>query len=183
MIHGMQNGQVDDKTGLGGKAVRNRRIPAWPFEKYETMTDSSRRRFVVGGLVVVAGAGVAGCGGGGGSGSVVAPATSATPSGPPLVASEAGEWAKLVGTSFQISTSTGKVPAVLTALERITDASRPTSLGRQQPFYAVFQMDARQAPVGGETYQLSHASKGNFDLFLGMSSEIQGKGVLTALLN
>ena len=148
------------------------------------MTDSSRRRFVVGGLVVVAGAGVAGCGGGGGgSGSIVAPPASTTPAGPPLVASEAGEWDKLVGSSFQISTNTGKVPAVLASLERIADASRPASLGRQQPFYAIFQMDARQMPAGGETYQVSHAAKGNFDLFLGMSSEIQGKGVLTALLN
>lgn len=146
------------------------------------MTDSSRRRFVVGGLVVVAGAGVAGCGGGG-SGSVVAPVTSATPAGPPLVASEAGEWDKLVGTSFQISTPAGKVSAVLASLERIADASRPASLGRQQPFYAIFQMDARQAPAGGATFQLSHATKGSFELFLGMSSEVQGKGVLTALLN
>lgn len=23
------------EIGAGGKAVRNRRIPAWPFEKYE----------------------------------------------------------------------------------------------------------------------------------------------------
>lgn len=133
----------------------------------------------------MAGAGVAGCDGGGGgqAGSVVAPATSATPAGPPLIASEPGEWDKLVGSSFQISTPTGKVPAVLARLERIADASRPVSLGRQQPFYAVFQMDERQVPAGGETYQLSHASKGNFDLFMGMPSVVQGKGVLTALLN
>jgi hypothetical protein len=171
------------KVHFGGKAVRNRRIPAWPFEKYETMTDSSRRRFVVGGLVVVAGAGVAACGGGGAPGSVTAPTTGATPAGPPLVASEASEWDKLVGTSFQISTGTGRVPAVLAALERIADPTRPATLGRQQPFYAIFQMDLRLAPAGGETYQLSHATKGSFDLFLGMSNEIQGKGVLTALLN
>lgn len=137
---------------------------------------------MVGGLVVMAGAGVAGCGGGG-SGSVVAPTTGATPAGPPLTASEAGEWDKLVGSSFLIATPTGKVSAVLASLERIADTSRPTSLGRQQPFYAVFQMEARLAPEGGATYQLSHATKGNFDLFLGMSSEVQGKGVLTALLN
>lgn len=132
----------------------------------------------------MAGAGVAGCDGGGSQpGSVVVPVTGATPAGPPLVASEAGEWDKLVGTSFQISTPTGKVPAVLARLERIAEASRPASLGRQQPFYAIFQMDAHHAPAGGATYQLSHATKGNFDLFLGMSSEIQGKDVLTALLN
>jgi hypothetical protein len=134
-------------------------------------------------LVVVAGAGVAGCGGGGGSGKVVAPTAEATPAGPPLIASEASEWDKLVGTSFHISTNTGKVSAVLASLERIADTSRPTTLGRRQPFFAIFQMDKRDAPAGGETYQLSHATKGNFDLFLGMSSEIQGKGVLTALLN
>lgn len=139
---------------------------------------------MVGGLVVVAGASVAGCGGGGGSGSVVvAPTTGATPAGPPLTASEPGEWDKLVGSSFLISTATGKVSAVLASLERIADASRPASLGRQQPFYAIFQMDARLTPAGGATYQLSHATKGNFDLFLGMPSEVQGKGVLTALLN
>lgn len=138
---------------------------------------------MVGGLVVVAGASVAGCGGGGGTGSVVAPTTGATPAGPPLTASEPGEWDSLVGSSFLISTATGKVSAVLAGLERIADLSRPTSLGRHQPFYAIFQMDARVAPEGGATYQLSHATKGNFDLFLGMSSEVQGKGVLSALLN
>ena len=163
--------------------MRNRRIRAWPFEKYETMTDSSRRRFVVGGLAVIAGAAVAGCDGAGQSGSVVVPTAGATPAGPPLTASEASEWDKLVGTSFQISTPTGKVVATLASLERIADASRPTALGRQQPFYASFQMDARQAPVGGKTYRISHATKGDFDLFLGMSSEVQGKGVLSALLN
>lgn len=131
----------------------------------------------------MAGAGVAGCDGGGKPGSVVAPTTGATPAGPPLIASEPGEWDKLVGSTFQISTKTGKVPATLASLERIADVTRPTALGRQQPFYAVFQMDARLTPAGGATYQLSHATKGNFDLFLGMSSEIQGKGVLTALLN
>lgn len=132
----------------------------------------------------MAGAGVAGCDGGGKSGSVVvAPTTGATPAGPPLTASEASEWDKFVGTTFQISANSGKVPATLVSLERIADATRPTSLGRHQPFYAVFQMDARLAPTGGKTFQLSHATKGNFDLFLGMASEIQGKGVLTALLN
>jgi hypothetical protein len=171
------------KVHIGGKAVRNRRIPVWPFEKYETMTDSSRRRFVVGGLVIVAGAGVAGCGGGGAPGSVTAPTTGATPAGPSLTASEAGEWDKLVGTSFQITTPTGKVAAVLASLERIADPTRPASLARQQPFYANFQMDLRQVPTGGATYQLSHATKGSFDLFLGMPAEIQGKGVMSALLN
>jgi hypothetical protein len=146
------------------------------------MTYSSRRRFVVGGLVAVAGAGLAGCSGGG-SGSVVTPTADATPSGPALTASEVSEWDKLVGTAFTITTDTGKVAAVLASLERIVDASRPADLGRHQPFYAKFQMAAGQAPAGGKTYQLSNATKGSFDLFLGLSSTISGKDVLTAVLN
>lgn len=149
------------------------------------MTYSSRRSFV-GGMVIVSGAGVAGCSGG--SGSVVSPTATATTtptaSGPVLTAAEPSEWDKFVGSAFTITTDSGsKVSATLASLERIADASRPTSLGRHQPFYASFQMTAGQAPAGGKTYQLSHATKGAFELFLGMSSEVQGKSVLTALLN
>lgn len=148
------------------------------------MTYSSRRSFVVGG-VAIAGAGVTGCSGGGGSGSgsVVTPIAEATPSGPPLTASEISDWQKLVGSPFVISTDTGKVSAVLASLEQIIDASRPSSLARHQGFFATFQMALSQVPAGGKTYQLSHATKGNFDLFLGMPSQVQGQGVLTALLN
>ncbi|WP_180141530.1 hypothetical protein [Sphingomonas sp. R-74633] len=130
----------------------------------------------------MAGAGLAGCSGGG-SGSVVTPTADATPSGPVLTASEASEWDKLVGTAFTITTDTGKVAAVLASIERIADASRPSDLARHQPFYATFQTAAGQAPVGGKTYQLSNATKGSFDLFLGLSSTVAGKGVLTAVLN
>lgn len=146
-------------------------------------TYSSRRRFVVGGAVIVAGAGVAGCSGGG-SGSVVTPTAEATPTGPVLTAADVSDWTKLIGTAFTITTETGsKVSATLASLDKIIDASRPASLARQQPFYATFQMAAGQGPKGGKTYQISHATKGNFDLFLGMESTVSGKDVLTALLN
>lgn len=150
------------------------------------MTYTSRRRFVVGSVVVTAGAGVAGCSGG--SGSVVSPTATATPTptatGPVLTAADVSDWTKLVGTAFTITTETGsKVSATLASLEQIIDASRPSSLARQQPFYATFQMAPGQAPRGGRTYQVSHATKGNFDLFLGMESSVSGKDVLTALLN
>ncbi len=135
-------------------------------------------------MVAVAGASVAGCSGGGSStGSVVSPTADATPSGPPLVASEIGDWQKLVGSAFVISAPSGKVSATLASLDQIIDASRPSTLGRHQPFYAVFQMDTQFALAGGQTYQLSHATKGAFDLFLGMPSQIQGKGVISAVLN
>ena len=148
------------------------------------MTYSSRRRFV-GGFAVIAGAGVAGCSGGGGStASVVSPIASATPSGPVLTAAEPSEWDKFVGSAFTITTESGsKVSATLASLERIIDASRPATLARIQPFYAIFQTAAGQAPPGDKTYQLSHPSKGDFQLFLGQSSTVSGKSVLTALLN
>jgi hypothetical protein len=114
---------------------------------------------------------------------VVTPTAEATPTGPILTASEVSEWDKLVGSAFTITTETGsKVAATLASLDRITDASRPSSLARHQPFYASFQMSADQAPKGGKTYQIAHATKGNFELFLGMSSTVSGKGVLTAVL-
>lgn len=111
-----------------------------------------------------------------------AQATAPTPA-KALIASEASEWDGLVGTAFQLSTPTGKVPMTLASLERITDATRPADLARHQPFYATFQMSGGDVPKGGETYRLSHATRGEFDLFLGMPSVIQGKSVLTALLN
>jgi hypothetical protein len=153
-------------------------------KKRKTMTYSSRRSFVVGGVAVAASAGVAGCSGGGSTaGSVTTPIAEATPSGPALTASEIGDWQKLVGTSFLIATDTGKVSAVLASLEQIIDASRPANLARHLGFFATFQMAANQLPMGQKTYQLSHATKGNFDLFLGMPGQSNGQGVITALLN
>jgi len=148
------------------------------------MTYSSRRGFVVGG-VIAAGAGVAGCSGGGssGTGSVVTPIAEATPSGPVLTASEMSDWQKLLGSSFVITTDSGKVTASLASLEQIVDASRPASLARHLGFYATFQMAASQLPKGQKTYQLSHATKGSFDLFLGMPGQSNGQGIITALLN
>ncbi|WHU04202.1 hypothetical protein [Sphingomonas sp. NIBR02145] len=149
------------------------------------MTYSSRRSFVVGG-VIAAGAGVAGCSGGGGSsstGSVVTPVAEATPSGPVLTASEMSDWQKLLGSSFVITTPSGKVTATLASLEQIVDASRPTNLARHLGFFATFQMALGQVPAGQKTYQLSHATKGSFDLFLGMPGQSNGQGVITALLN
>jgi len=149
------------------------------------MTYSSRRGFVVGGMVVAAGTGVAGCSGGSDSGSVVTPiaGSTPTPTAVALNATEISAWEKLVGSAFLISTDTGRVSAVLASLERITDATRPSDLGRHQPFFATFQMDQRQTPAGGKTYEVSHTTTGAFQLFLGMPSEVQGKGVLTAVLN
>lgn len=149
------------------------------------MTYSSRRSFVVGG-VVAAGAGVAGCSGGGGgssSGSVVSPTAQATPSSVPLTASDVADWQKLIGSSFVITTDTGKLSAVLASVQQIVDASRPTTLARHLGFFANFQMASSEVPAGQKTYQLSHATRGNFDLFLGTPSQSQGKGVISALLN
>ncbi len=150
------------------------------------MTYSSRRSFVVGG-VIAAGAGVAGCSGGGGggsssTGSVVTPVAEATPSGP-LTASEMSDWQKLLGSSFVITNGSSKVTAVLASLEQIVDASRPASLSRHLGFFATFQMAVSQLPAGQKTYQLAHATKGSFDLFLGMPGQSNGQGFITALLN
>lgn len=150
------------------------------------MTYNSSRRSFVGGMVIAAGTGVAGCSGG--SGSVVSPTAAATPTptatGPVLTAAEVGDWDKLLGNAFTITTDSGsKISATLASLDRIVDASRPSTLARHLPFYASFETTSAQAPIGGKTYTLSHATKGNFDLFLGMSSTIQGKSVITALLN
>ncbi|MEP9360236.1 hypothetical protein [Sphingomonas sp. KR3-1] len=150
------------------------------------MTYSSRRSFMVGGLVVVAGAGVAGCSGGGSSsatGGTPTPTAAATPSGPILTAAEVSDWDKLVGSSFIISGELGKVSATLASLERITDATRPADLARHQPFFATFDMGQSTALVGGKTYSFSHATKGSFDLFLGLTSQVQGKSLVTATLN
>lgn len=173
------------KDQFGGKVVRVVALrPA--AEKAQTMTYSSRRSFVAGGLAVAASAGVAGCSGGGSTsstGSAAAPTADATPSSTPLIASEASEWDKLVGSSFLITTDSGKVSAVLSSLERIADVNRPSTLARHQPFLAKFQTNATVASVGGKTFQVSHATKGSFDLFLNVSSQSSGQGLFTAVLN
>lgn len=164
--------------------MRSRRIWLGHKKSMFTMTYSSRRRFVVGGMAITASAGLAGCSGGESAGSVITPTATATATGPVLTAADVSDWTKLVGTAFTIATDSGsKVSATLASIDQIVDASRPTTLARQQPFYASFQMAAGSAPTGGKTYTLSHPSKGNFDLFLGMESTVSGKDVLTALLN
>ncbi|HVJ01039.1 MAG TPA: hypothetical protein VM662_02590 [Sphingomonas sp.] len=149
-----------------------------------TGTESSRRRFVLGGLASVAATGLAGCGSAG-SGSLAAPPAQPVVTAPPvlLTRSEVEEWEKLVGTSFLIMGEAGNAPATLAALERSpADPNRPSDLARHQPFVAYFEMDTRLVPTGGKTYQLSHATRGQFDLFLGQPSEVRGKGVVLAVL-
>lgn len=153
----------------------------------KTVEYTSRRRFVVGGLVSVAGLGVAGCGGGAstgtpGSGTVVAPPGGAVAAAP-LIQSEVSEWEKLLGSSFVITTGSGKRVATLASLERIgADINRPTTLARHQAFFAYFEMNSDRPPEGGRTYQVSHSTRGTFDLLLGQSSKVGGKDVMVAVL-
>ncbi|MBO9624559.1 MAG: hypothetical protein J7500_17765 [Sphingomonas sp.] len=149
-----------------------------------TDTESSRRSFVLGGLASVAATSLAGCGSAG-SGSVAAPPAQPVASAPPvpLTRSEVEDWEKLVGTSFLIMGEAGNAPATLAALERSpADPNRPADLARHQPFIAYFEMDSRLVPTGGKTYQLSHPTRGLFDLFLGQPGTVQGKGVVLAVL-
>ncbi len=147
------------------------------------MTYSSRRTFVVGGLAVAA-AGVSGCSGSGSGTVSTSTADTQASAGPLLTKSEVDEWDKLVGTSFLIAGEAGKTLATLATLERSPpDPNRPAELARHQPFFAYFEMDPRLVPAGGKTYQISHPTKGVFDLFLGQPSEVRGKGVVLAVLN
>lgn len=145
--------------------------------------DETRRGLMTAGIVAVAGAGLSGCGGGSDAGSVVVGPTTPVVAAP-LTKGEASEWEALVGTGFVIAGEKGRVNATLASVERApSDAHRPTSLARQQPFLAHFEMDATLAPAGGLTYALSHPARGAFDLFLGQSAVVNGRGVMTAVLN
>lgn len=151
-----------------------------------SVTDSSRRKFVVGGMAAITAVGLSGCSGGGsgsvssapGGGGTAAPAPTT-----PLVASEASDWEKLVGNAFTIAGESGSATATLASLERVVDIGRPTDLARHQGFIARFEMETALAPKGQKTYQLSHATRGVFDLFLGQPGEARGKAVLAAILN
>jgi hypothetical protein len=139
---------------------------------------------MTGSLAVAATAVVGGCGDGSAGSVVIEPQPSANDPGPPLIQSEAGHWEKLIGTSFIISNEASRIPATLSTVTRAEpDSKRPADVARREPFYAYFEMDPKLVPQGGKTYQLSHATKGVFDLFLGQPSEIFGKGVMLAVLN
>lgn len=145
------------------------------------MKGASRREFVIGGLATTAAIGLAGCDGAAGPGQVVTPAATLAP---PLTKGEADRWEGLLGDSFVITGESGKIIAKLTAVERIpADPGRPSDLARSVPFFVHFESDARLAPEGGKTYQISHSSTGVFDLFLGHAAERGGKGLFLALLN
>lgn len=149
-------------------------------------TIGSRRDFVIGGLATLSAASLAGCDGGGdSSGSVrLPPQPAPAPQGPALVASEADGWEALLGTTFTIQGEGGAVVSTLSAVTRATDdANRPTGLARHRGFYAYFEMSPGATPLGGKVYRLSHAVKGEFELFLSHPSEMFGKGVVHAVLN
>lgn len=147
----------------------------------------TRRRFVVGGLATVAAVGLSGCGGGG-SGIVSIPGNggnnSAAAAGPPLLTAEADAWEAMVGSSFSIAAESGQTMAVLAGIQRMAaDANRPAALARHTGFKALFEITNSVLPQGQKVYRMGHATRGGFDLLLGQVSLVQGKNVISAILN
>ncbi|MDR6850508.1 hypothetical protein J2Y54_000001 [Sphingomonas sp. BE123] len=144
-------------------------------------SSTTRRSFVATGVLTTAAVAVSGCDGGAGTLTVRGTDSSTTP---PLTKSEMGDWEKLVGTAFTIHGEQGRVTARLAPLVPAPeDANRPASLDRAAPFTAIFELDPANAPLGGQTYRLTHGTKGSFDLFLGHASTVFGKTLLSAVLN
>ncbi|MCX8476599.1 MAG: hypothetical protein MT490_12445 [Sphingomonas sp.] len=143
------------------------------------MSRSSRRTFVMGGAAAAACMGPL----------AVAQLAGKSPASrkgaaAPASRSEVAEWERLVGVSFLVAGEAGKVPAKLAAVMRPpVDSKRPADLARFQPFTAYFEVDARLAPAGQQTYRVLHPAKGMIDLFLTRGADKRGKAVLLALFN
>jgi hypothetical protein len=98
--------------------------------------------------------------------------------------SEVAEWERLVGAAFLVAGEDGKAVAKLVAVERpAADPKRPAELARYQPFTAWFEMEARVAPAGQQTYAVTHPIRGAADLFLGRGDDRHGRAALYALFN
>lgn len=146
----------------------------------KSMSRSSRRAFVLGGTAAAIAAGplaVAKL-----ARTTLLPLKRQTT---PSAQSEVVEWEGQVGTSFLIGGgAAGKAVARLAMVERpAIDPKRPAELARFQPFTAWFEMDARLAPAGQQTYAVAHPTRGLVDLFLGRGEDKHGKAILYALFN
>ena len=93
-------------------------------------------------------------------------------------------WEALVGQSFRIVGEAGMIGASLSAVERIAfDPDRPEGLGRDQSFYAYFDVGQSVAPAGQQSYTMLHPEFGEFSLFLARGEDRGNEAVVYALFN
>jgi len=141
----------------------------------ESTNLSSRRAFVLGGAAAACAVPLASARLAGGS-----PAPSRAAGAGAAAASEVAQWEALVGTRFLIDGAL----ATLALVERpAADPKRPAALARFQPFTAWFEMEARLAPAGQQTYRIVDPGKRATELFLSRGNDRRGKAVLYALFN
>jgi hypothetical protein len=93
------------------------------------------------------------------------------------------EWRSQVGTSFSVDGENGATSLKLVKVEpRNSKGRRPSSLGRDRAFAAVFEADGN-APAGDRTYALAYDGHGTVDVFMTGANRAGSKMVLEAVFN
>jgi hypothetical protein len=93
------------------------------------------------------------------------------------------EWNQEVGSSFELRGDSGASTLKLVAVVPLNSKGRrPSSLGRDRAFAAVFEPAAGTAPAADGTYKVEHAKHGELAVFM-TAGRGGGSGRLEAVFN
>jgi hypothetical protein len=94
------------------------------------------------------------------------------------------EWTQEVGSAFHVRSDSGSSTLKLVAVVPLNSKGRrPSSLGRDQAFAAVFEPAAGAAPGADGTYRVDHAKHGELAVFMTAGRGAGGAGRLEAVFN
>lgn len=92
------------------------------------------------------------------------------------------EWTQEVGSAFQVRGDSGATTLKLVAVVPLNSKGRrPSSVGRDRAFAAVFEPAGGAAPATDGTFQVEHAKHGEMAVF--MTAGQGGSGRLEAVFN
>lgn len=102
-------------------------------------------------------------------------------SGGPLHSAAVDQWRTKIGTQFELVGNQARLKLVKVE-ELNSKGRRPSSVGRERAFVAVFEANAA-VPAGDRTYKLGHQLHGTFDVFMSAANAAGGKVRLEAVFN
>jgi hypothetical protein len=94
------------------------------------------------------------------------------------------EWKQQVGSTFTVGGENSR--SVLKLVEVVplnSGGRRPSSLGRDQAFAAVFEAQDAAPPAGDRTYTLEQQSAGRIDIFMTAANPSKGMPRFEAVFN
>jgi hypothetical protein len=94
------------------------------------------------------------------------------------------DWSSVVGESFMVAGAGAPAMLKLVAVNAMpAKGRRPSGLGRDQAFAAVFEAVGQSAPSGDRICTITHRSQAAFDIFFGKPLASGSKTQLIAIFN